>query len=55
LLHAPDAAAKARMIFAYFQGMLTQARIENNLEILRESARGAMELLGVKEPASVLA
>jgi len=53
LLHAPDAAAKARMIFAYFQGMLTQARIENNLEILRESARGALELLGVKEPASV--
>ncbi len=53
LLHAPDAAAKAQMLFAYFQGLLTQARIENNLEILRESARGALELLGVKEPLMV--
>jgi TetR/AcrR family transcriptional repressor of nem operon len=53
LLHAPDAAAKAQMLFAYFQGMLTQARIENNLEILRESARGALELLGAKEPPTV--
>src|SRR5437870_6945904 len=34
LIHAPDAAAKARTLFAYFQGLLTQARIENNLEIL---------------------
>jgi len=51
LIHAPDATDKARMLFAYFQGMLTQARIENNLDILRDSSRGALELLGVKEPA----
>jgi len=51
LIHAPDAAAKAQILFAYFQGMLTQARIENNLDILRNSVRGAFELLGVKEPA----
>jgi len=51
LLHAPDAADKARTLFAYFQGTLTQARIENNLEILRDSFRGACELLGVKGPA----
>ena len=50
LIHAPDAVGKAQMLFAYFQGMLTQARIENNLEILRNSARGALELLGVKDP-----
>src|SRR6266404_2128992 len=25
LIHAPDAAAKARMLFAYFQGLMTQA------------------------------
>lgn len=53
LIHAPDAAAKAQMLFAYFQGMLTQARIENNLEILRGSERGALELLGAKEPPTV--
>src|SRR5438477_399060 len=31
LIHAPDAAAKARVLFGYYQGLLTQARIENNL------------------------
>lgn len=53
LLHAPDAVDKARMLFAYFQGLLTQARIENNIELLRDSARGALELLGAKEPVAV--
>src|SRR5437867_590344 len=53
LIHAPDAAAKARTIFAYLQGLLTQARIENNLEILRESIHGILDLLGAKEDATV--
>jgi TetR/AcrR family transcriptional repressor of nem operon len=53
LIHAPDAVDKARMLFAYFQGLMTQARIENDLEILRASARGALELLGAKEPVAV--
>jgi TetR/AcrR family transcriptional regulator, transcriptional repressor for nem operon len=50
LIDAPDAAAKARMLFAYYQGLLTDARIENNLEIYREAARGTFEILGVKDP-----
>ena len=50
LLNAPDAAAKARMLFAYFQGLLTEARIQNDLRPLREAVRGAFELLGAKEP-----
>jgi len=49
LIHAPDAAAKARTLFAFFQGLLTQARIENNLDVLNDAVRGAFELLGVKE------
>ena len=49
LIHAPDAAAKYRMLFAYFQGLMTQARIENNLDLMRDAVRGAFELLGVKE------
>jgi TetR/AcrR family transcriptional repressor of nem operon len=53
LIHAPDAVSKAQMLFAYFQGLLTQARIENSLEILRNALSGAFELLGVKEPVSV--
>ena len=49
LIHAPDAAAKARTLFAYYQGLMTQARIENDLEILRSAISGTFELLGVKE------
>jgi TetR/AcrR family transcriptional repressor of nem operon len=53
LIDAPDAAAKARMLFAYYQGLLTQARIQNDLEILREAVHGTYELLGVKEPEAM--
>ncbi len=48
IINAPDAAAKSRALFAYFEGVLTQARIQNSLEILRETVRGAFDLLGVK-------
>lgn len=50
VINAPDPPAKARILFAYYQGMLTDARIENNLEIFREAIHGTYELLGVKEP-----
>lgn len=50
-----DAAAKARMLFAYYQGLLTQARIQNDLEVLREAIRGTYDLLGAKESAPVAA
>ena len=49
LIHAPDATAKARMLFTYYQGLLTEARIRNDLEILKDGTKGAFELLGVKE------
>jgi hypothetical protein len=41
--------AKARMIRAYFEGLLTQARIQNDVEVLREMASGIFAMLGVKE------
>src|SRR5436190_22390982 len=53
LVHAPDVASKARILFAYFQGLLTEARIQNNLEVLREAERGTSEILGVKEAEPV--
>jgi TetR/AcrR family transcriptional repressor of nem operon len=53
LIHAPDAAAKARMLFAYYEGLLTEARIQNSLEVLREAIPGTFELLGVKEPEAM--
>ena len=48
LIHAPDAAVKARMMFAYSEGLLTQARILNDAEVLREMADGVMGILGAK-------
>jgi TetR/AcrR family transcriptional repressor of nem operon len=53
LIHAPDAAAKARVLYAYYQGLLTEARIQNDVAVLREAARGTLELLGVKESETV--
>jgi TetR/AcrR family transcriptional repressor of nem operon len=49
-----DPAAKARMIVAYYEGLLTQARIQNDVGVLREMAPGIFSLLGVKpEPVTV--
>jgi len=48
LIHAPDPAAKARMLFAYSEGLLTQARIVNDVEVLREMAEGVLGILGAK-------
>ncbi|MCI0745644.1 MAG: TetR/AcrR family transcriptional regulator [Verrucomicrobia subdivision 3 bacterium] len=49
LIDAPDATAKAKMLFAYYQGLYTQARINNDLKILTDALRGTFELLGVRE------
>jgi TetR/AcrR family transcriptional repressor of nem operon len=48
LIDAPDAAAKAQMLFAYFQGVLTQARIQNDVEVLRQLYPAMLDLLDVK-------
>jgi TetR/AcrR family transcriptional repressor of nem operon len=52
LIEAPDPVAKSRTLFAYYQGLLTQARIQNNLEVLKEALRGTYELLGAAEGAA---
>jgi TetR/AcrR family transcriptional repressor of nem operon len=52
LVNAPDAAAKARMLMAYYQGLLTEARIKNDLEPLKEAVTGTFDLLRVKEVAA---
>lgn len=48
LIVAPDAKAKAKALFACFQGTLTQARIQNNVELLREFKAMALDLLSAK-------
>lgn len=54
LANAPDPATKSRILFAYYQGLQTQARIQNNLDVLKDAIVGTYDLLGVKtaEPAA---
>jgi len=54
-IHAPDAAANARVLYTYPQGLLTEARIQNDLEILRDATRQLYELLGVAQSEPVRA
>jgi TetR/AcrR family transcriptional repressor of nem operon len=42
-----DASMKARCLFALFEGSLAQARIQNDLEILRNLQESSLDLLGV--------
>jgi TetR/AcrR family transcriptional repressor of nem operon len=55
LIQAPDAAEKARMIHAYYEGLLTQARIQNDAEVLRELQRGVFALLGLPQTEQIAA
>ena len=54
-IQAPDPAAKARMILAYYEGLLTQARIQNDLSGLRDTAGGIFSMLGVKRSRAAAA
>ena len=49
LIDCPDAAQKARVLFTFLQGLLTEARIRNDLEVLRDAGRGALQILGISE------
>ncbi len=53
LIEASDPAAKARMILAYYEGLLTQARIQNDVEVLRDTVGGIFAILGMKETEAV--
>jgi len=55
LVNAPDPVAKSRILFAYYQGLQTQARIQNKLEVLKDAVSGTYELLGVKNVDAVAA
>ena len=53
LINAPDPEAKARALFACYQGTLTQARIQNDVELLRDFKHVAMDVLGSKHAHAV--
>ena len=48
---APDPEAKAKALFACYHGTLAQARIQNDLELLRDFQQVAKDVLGVKRAA----
>jgi TetR/AcrR family transcriptional repressor of nem operon len=45
---APDAKTKAKALFACYQGTLTQARIQDNLDLLRDFSAVAADFLGAR-------
>jgi len=48
---APNPRAKARSVYALIQGALTQARILDDLEVLRDARLGLFDLLGIPFPS----
>jgi TetR/AcrR family transcriptional repressor of nem operon len=50
VIHAPDPHAKANVLHAYLLGLLTQARIKNDLGVLANLTSTTFDLLGVKQP-----
>ena len=52
LIAAPDAKAKARTLFMFIQGALTQARIQNDADVLHDIYPDALDLLGAGKVAS---
>ena len=55
LIRAPNPAQKAAVLFAYYQGLATQARIENRLEVLLDAIHGTYDVLGIEQPEIVAA
>jgi TetR/AcrR family transcriptional regulator, transcriptional repressor for nem operon len=49
LIVAPDPKSRAKMLLSFFQGSVTNARIQNDPEGLRGMTAGAMAILGMKE------
>jgi TetR/AcrR family transcriptional repressor of nem operon len=48
LINAPNASTKAKTVFAYAEGLLTQARIRNDLGSLKEMEAGILDILGAQ-------
>lgn len=49
LVAVRDVTTASRVVHAYMEGLLGQARIQNNTELLREMSDGILMILGAKE------
>src|SRR5574338_430585 len=52
LIDTADPEAKARALFACYQGTVAQARIQNDIDLLRQFKQVARDVLGVKREAA---
>lgn len=48
-------AIKGRLLWGFYEGTLTRARIENNPDLLRNLSADALELVGARVPLAVVA
>jgi TetR/AcrR family transcriptional repressor of nem operon len=55
LIETADPAKKAQALFSSYQGTVAQARIQKDIELLREFKQVAREILGLKDRESVTA
>jgi TetR/AcrR family transcriptional regulator, transcriptional repressor for nem operon len=53
LIDAPDPETKGRALFACYQGTIAQARIQNDIESIRDFKHVAKEILGVRRRNAV--
>lgn len=53
LIDAPDPEAKAKALFACYQGTVAQARIQNDVELLRQFKQVARDVLSVRRTEAV--
>jgi TetR/AcrR family transcriptional repressor of nem operon len=49
LFQTDDLPSKIRMLRAYIEGLMTQARIRNDINVLKELLPGIYQILGIKE------
>ena len=47
LLPPTDPATKARLVYAYIEGLLSQARIQNDVDVLKDMEGGILGILGI--------
>jgi TetR/AcrR family transcriptional regulator, transcriptional repressor for nem operon len=53
LIETTDPVAKAQALFSSYQGTIAQARIQNDIDLIRDFKHVAQEVLGVKRAAAV--
>jgi TetR/AcrR family transcriptional regulator, transcriptional repressor for nem operon len=55
LIDAPDPVAKAKALFSCYQGTMAQARIQNDIGLIREFKQVARDVLGIRRAETISA